>query len=478
MISFVVVALTTVTFSAQDQAVSVKGPGGSSNPAPDSLTYSGRTGRLEVSIPKFDVDVDIDGNLDDEVWSRAALLSDFTQYEPVESIPSTETTETYVFYSSDAIYFGIRALDRNPELIQARLGERDRAVFNDDWIRIMLDTFDDQRQAYVFYVNPLGIQTDGLWIEGLQRGFGRGGGGGGGVSIDFNPDFIWESDGHVNEEGWSAEIRIPFVSLRFNEVPVQEWGIQVTREVKRRGFKQAWAPLTKNITSTLAQSGRLVGLRDLQARRLIEVNPEGTGKRVGLRNTVGQFTREDFEPDLGVNARIGLTQNLVLDGTINPDFSQIEADQNRLTTNERFAIFFPEKRPFFLEGAEIFGTPKNLVHTRQIIDPIGGAKLSGKFGSTNMGYIGAVDESLRSVFNDSGAPNAAFNLFRARRDIGRGSTVGVLYTDRTLTDGSQYNRVAAADARVLMGRYTFTGQFAGTWTNDGTGGRVYMKPLT
>ncbi len=487
MINVVLASLTLSSLLAQDLSIPDGGPVRIGSSA-DSLTFSGRTGQLDVAIPRFEhPDVRIDGRLDEAVWQRAALMNDFTQYEPVENIPATEATETYVFFSSDAIYFGIRALDRDPELIQARLGERDRSIFNDDWVRILLDTFDDQRQAYVFYVNPLGIQTDGLWMEGMQGGGGRGGGGGGGGgggagsagrSIDFNPDFIWESNGRVNEDGWSAEIRIPYVSLRFREVPVQQWGIQITRDVKRRGFKQSWAPLTKNITSTLAQSGHLVGLSDLKARRLIEVTPEATGQRVGS-NSTGQFVHDSFDPDFGVNARIGITQNLVLDATINPDFSQIEADANRLTLNERFAIFFPEKRTFFLEGAEIFRTPKNLVHTRQIIDPSGGAKLSGKFGSFNMGYIGAIDESPRTLGDDPTASRAAFNLLRVRRDIGQGSTVGLLYTDRTLTDGSEFNRVAAADARfVFGGKYTATGQFAGAWTDDGSGAPVKMRPLT
>ena len=475
----ITVALTSLVLSSlliQDNLV----PDGGAVPmrsSSDSMTFSGRTGRLDVAIPRIDrPDIRIDGRLDEAVWQQAALLNDFTQYEPVENIPATEATEVYVFFSSDAIYFGIRALDREPALIQARLGERDRSATNDDWVRILLDTFDDQRRAYMFYVNPLGIQTDGLWLEGGGGGFR--GGGGGGRSFDLSPDFIWESDGQVNDDGWSAELRIPYVSLRFREVPEQQWGVQITREVKRRGFKQAWAPLTKDITSTLAQSGHLVGLRDLKSRRLIEINPEATGQRVGS-NATGQFVRDDFDPDFGVNGRIGISQNLVLDATVNPDFSQIEADANQLTVNERFAIFFPEKRPFFLEGAEIFRTPRNLVHTRQIIDPSGGVKLSGKFGTFDMGYIGALDDSPRTVFGDPTASRAAFNLMRVRRDVGRGSNVGLLYTDRTLTDGSQYNRVAAADARFLIdGKYTVTGQVAGAWTSDGSGAPVKMRPLT
>jgi hypothetical protein len=472
--------LNALAASALAVAFQISPPGapqvaGANDPdlATDSLTFRGRMRELDVLIPRIErPDVKLDGHLDDEAWSGAALLTDFTQYEPVEGIASTEPTEVYVFYSSDAIYFGIRAADREPDLILARMGERDRVVFNDDWVRILLDTFDDQRQAYVFYVNPLGLQTDGLWIEGLRRG--RGGYGGSGVSIDYNPDFIWESNGRVTDDGWTAELKIPYVSLRFREAPVQSWGVNISREVKRKGFKQSWAPLTQNVSSTLAQSGRFVGLRDLKPRRLVEVNPVATGKRTG-QEVDGQFSRNGFDPELGVNARYGLTQNLILDATVNPDFSQVEADVNRITVNERFALFFPEKRPFFLEGTEIFRTPRNLVHTRQIIDPTGGAKVTGKVGSFNVGYLGALDESPKTL-DDKDDP-ALFNLFRIRRDVGAGSTIGLLYTDRTVTGGGEYNRVLASDARLLLGgRYTLTTQFAGSWTaEDGAG--TALRPL-
>ncbi len=448
--------------------------------APDSLIFSGRQGDLEVRVPRIESpDVEVNARLDEPVWARAAVLSDFTQYEPVEGVTPEEATEVRVFYGDDAIYFGIRALDAEPEGILARLGERDRAIFGDDWVRIMLDTFDDQRQAYVFYVNPLGLQSDGLWIEGYRGRFGGGGGGGGGggVSIDFNPDFLWESDGRVTEDGWVAEIRIPYVSIRFREIPAQDWGIQVAREVKRKGFKQAWAPLTKEINSTLAQSGRLVGLRDLHPRRLVEVNPVLTGTRTGTDAT-GDFLRSDPQGDFGVNGRVGVTQNLVLDATYNPDFSQVEADANRVSVNERFAIFFPERRAFFLEGAEIFNTPARLVYTRQIVDPVAGAKLTGKVGAFQVGYIGALDESPTTLFGGEG--NAAFNLLRARRDVGVGSAVGLLYADRTLTDGSgAYNRVFGGDARLVFGgRYTLTTQVAGAVTREaGEEGYDGLRPL-
>ncbi len=428
---------------------------------PDTVSYSGRIRDLEVEPPRFEtVDVDIDGRLDEPVWDQAAVLKDFTQYEPLEGIPATEPTEVRVFYTGDAIYFGVQAFDSHPDLILARLGERDRSVFGDDWIRVILDTFDDQRQGYVFYVNPLGIQTDGLWIEGLRRQEGRSSS----VSIDFNPDFIWESDGHVTDRGWEAEIRVPYVSLRFREQPVQSWGINVAREVKRRGFKQSWAPLTQDVSNTLAQSGKLVGLRDLEPKRLVEANPVATGKRLG-DDASGTFRHHSFQEEMGFNTRLGLSRNLVLDATVNPDFSQVEADASRITVNERFALFFPEKRPFFLDGSEVFQTPQQLVHTRQIVDPVGGAKLTGKVGAFSVGYLGALDESPSSLFG--GVGKASVNLVRVRRDVGEGSTMGVLYTDRTLTRGGEYNRVLAGDARLIFSeRYTLTTQWAGSWTRQ------------
>ena len=426
----------------------------------DTLVFNGRDHQLQVSPPRFEEpQIRIDGRLDDLSWESAAALTGFTQYEPVEGLPSTETTEVRVLYSPDAIYFGIKANDTQPDLILARLGERDRAIFGDDWVRIILDTFDDQRQGYVFYVNPLGIQTDGYWIEGMtgRRGSSA-------VSIDYNPDFIWDSDGTVTEEGWTAEIRIPYVSLRFPPVPVQNWGINISREVKRKGFKQSWAPLTKNVSNVLSQSGHLSGLENLRPKRLVEVNPVATGKSLGTAGPES-FQRGSFEAEVGLNARFGITQNLVLDATLNPDFSQVEADDSRITVNERFPQFYPEKRPFFLEGAEAFRGPMNLVYTRQIVAPSAGAKLTGKVGGFTVGYLGALDESPSSIYGGTG--DAFFNLLRVKRDVGQASSVGVLYTDRTLTGGGGFNRVIAGDTRLILGsQHTLSAQAAWSWTSS------------
>ncbi len=436
----------------------------------DSSVFSGRNGQLNVTLPRLQgPDIAIDGRLEEDAWARAAVLTDFTQYDPVEGIAATEPTEVRVFYTPDAIYFGVRASDSEPDLILASLGDRDRAALVDDWIRISLDTFDDRRQAYVFYTNPLGLQADGLWIEGMQRRAGLT------VSIDYNPDFIWESNGRVTADGWVAEIKIPYTSLRFRRAPVQNWGIQVAREVKRKGFKQSWAPLTQNISNQLAQSGRLVGLQDLHPRRLVEINPVVTGKRVG-QTVDGAYRQDGFEPDFGMNGRLGITRNLILDATVNPDFSQVETDANRITVNERFALYFPEKRAFFLEGTEIFRTPRNLVHTRQIADPIGGAKLTGKLGSFSVGYLGALDEAPKTLYG--GDNSAVFHLLRAKRDVGAGSTAGVLYTDRSVPGSGRFNRVLAGDARLLfLRRHTLTVQVANSWTSADSGQATRAAPL-
>jgi len=425
--------------------------------------FDGREGNLVVDPPRIESpSISIDARLDEPEWAQAALLSGFTQYTPVEGAPASQQTDALVFYSSDAIYFGFRLYDSQPENILVHLLPRDQSQ-SDDWIRIMLDTYNDERQAYTFFISPFGIQSDGMWDERIVPR-----GGPTGPKVDFSPDFIYDSEGRIVEDGWIAEVRIPFVSLRFPEVEVQDWGLQLARGVMRNGYKSAWAPLTVEESSTLSQSGVLRGLRDLRPKRLVEINPETTGKLEGFRES-GVFTRGSVDPDFGLNGRVGITQNLVLDATVNPDFSQVEADRDQIQVNERFALFFPETRRFFLDGAEIFRTYQNLVHTRSIVDPMAGAKLTGKAGSLSLGYLGAVDESPTSVFGGDGS--AIFNIVRARADIGSGSTVGMVLTDRTVTSGGGYNRVASADSRLLFGgRYTLETQLTGSWTSDGTPG--------
>jgi len=429
---------STLLTLAAASAIGANGP-----PAPER--YDGSMGEISVSTPVVvDADIRVDGRLEDLSWEHAALLHSFTQYEPVEGVPASQQTEVLVMVDAHAVYFGVRAHDDNPAGIRATLAERDGFTRSDDYIRFIIDTFNDQRRAYVFSVNPLGVQQDGIWNEG---------GGGGrmhmGPPVDDNPDFLWESSGEVTDWGYSLEIKIPLKSLRFPETEEQSWGLQVVRKIARNGYEESWAPITTNIANRLTQSGKLTGLKGLDAGLFMEVNPVLTGRRLGtVEDDV--FSHGSPEADFGLNMTYGLTSNLTLDGTYNPDFSQVEADAGQIAVNERFALFFPEKRPFFLEGTEIFNLPKQLVYTRSIANPIGGAKLTGKVGAWNVGYLGAVDESL------DGGDDAVANILRVRRDIGGSSTLGMVYTDRTL-HGNEFNRVAGADARLVFAqRYTVT----------------------
>ena len=451
--------LAPITLLAHQDALSERSTRPDPAERPVAAVYNGLEGQLDVVPPRLTKpEIDIDGRLDDPAWSDAALLTGFSQFDPSEGIPATQQTEVLLLISEDAIYFGVRAFDDNPGGIRATLGERDTFYRTDDYIQFVLDTFNDQRQAYSIVANPLGVQQDGLWIEGRVGRHGRNFG----PPIDWNPDFVWDSEGRVEDWGYALEVKIPFKSIRFPESADQAWGLQVFRKIQRSGFEESWAPVTKDIANRLALSGSLSGLRDLERGLFLELNPVLTGTRQGTFDAgADAFTREPVSGEFGFNAKYGLTSNLTLDGTYNPDFSQVEADAGQIAVNERFALFLEEKRPFFLEGTEIFTMPKNLVYTRSIINPVAGVKLSGKAGDFQLGYLGAVDE-----LEGSGelAERPVVNLLRARRDLGSASTLGMVYTDRT-TSGDEYNRVFGIDGRFVVKRsYTLTVIGAGSRT--------------
>ncbi|RMH20311.1 MAG: hypothetical protein D6701_03965 [Gemmatimonadetes bacterium] len=419
--------------------------------------FSGAEGALSVpAVVLADPGVRVDGRLDEPAWAEAPLLTGFTQFDPSEGIPASQPTEVRVFVDDEAIYFGIRALDAEVGAVRATMAERDNVTRNDDYVRVILDTFHDSRRAYVFSVNPYGVQQDGIWLEGGRgnRRFGP--------PIDDNPDFIWESGARIESWGYAVEIRVPFKSLRFPRLPVQSWGLQITRRIQRSGYEQSWAPSFASQPNKLAEAGELAGLRNLDPGLFLEVNPALTARRIGELDDAGRFGRGGVNPDFGLNVTYGLTSNLTLDGTFNPDFSQVEADAGQIAINERFALFFPEKRPFFLEGTEIFGLPTQLVFTRTIANPIAGAKLTGKVGGLSLGYLGAIDER-------DGSDDVLVNLVRVRGDVGATSTLGAVYTDRTEA-ADVFNRVLGADARlVFRRRWTLELQTARSWDDDGGG---------
>lgn len=423
--------------------------------------YHGRDGALEVAAIRAAIGVTIDGRLDERVWHEAALLTGFSAYQPVDGRPSADSTDVLVWYAADAVYFGIRAYEPHGDVVRATLADRD-AIDQDDRVEILLDTFDDRRRAFLFAVNPFGVQQDGVRSEGQM---GAAGGPGAGFRfdgfVDLNPDYVYQSHGRLTSFGYEVEVRIPFASLRYQSAEPQTWGLQVVRHSQHNGYEATWTPAVRASASFLAQSGRLAGLSDLSRGLVLDATPEFT-TRVDGAPTADSYGY-DATPEIGGTLRWGATSNLNLLATANPDFSQVEADVGQVTVNERFTLFFPEKRPFFLEGLEQFDTPNRLIYTRRVADPIAGVKLTGKAGRWNIGLLSAADAQDFSV--EDATP--LVNLLRLRRDIGEGSTAGLAYTDRV--DGSHYNRVASVDTRVLWRDIWFSElQVAGSWSRDAT----------
>ncbi len=408
-------------------------------------------GSPTVTIPRIEATIQIDGAMDEPVWSEAARLTGFSQYQPVDGRPAEEQTDVLVWYSPDAIYFGIIAHDHDPASIRATVAQRDKLEL-DDTVTIYLDTFNDRRRAFFFEVNPLGVQQDGVQTEGQPtpgQMYGN--------STDKNPDYRFESKGRITDEGYVVEIRIPFKSLRYPGDGPQRWGINIERKIQRTGYQDTWTDVRRGSASFLAQSGFIDGIHDLRRGAVTEIQPFTTVVINGRRDPDSSiFKRDSADVNPGVNIHFGLT-NLSFDGTVKPDFSQVESDAGLVTINERFALFYPEKRPFFLEGIELFATPNDLVYTRQIVSPIAGAKLTGKIGRYGFGYLSARDDVEEG--------NAWFNVFRLRRDIGQDSLVGLTYTDRT--GSGTFNRVLAGDMRIVFGKLYFVqGQIGNSWTHD------------
>jgi hypothetical protein len=439
------------------------------DPAPAAApVYRGSDRQLDVAIPRIDTAATVDGRLDEPVWQRAALLTGFSQYRPVDSRPAADSTEVLVWYAPDAIWFGIRAFESHGQVVRATLADRDN-IGADDYVQILLDTYDDHRRALIFAVNPLGMQQDGVRTEGQDAGAA----GGAGVTngrfdgiVDINPDYTYESKGHVTPWGYEVEVRIPFKSLRYQSADPQRWGIQIVRTTQHSGYEDTWTPVVRASASFLIQSGRFTGLTGLHRGLVMDLNPEFTTKVDGTPRTPPADYLYIATPEVGGNVRWGITQNLGLNATVNPDFSQVEADVGQVTVNERFALFFPEKRPFFLEGLEQYDTQNRLIYTRRIVSPLGGAKLIGKVGGTNVAYLAAVDDRSQSTSGE----HPLYNLLRVRRDLGASSSAGLVYTDRV--DGSAYNRVLGGDARLIWHKIWFSAvQLVGSWTLDNQGPR-------
>ncbi|MFN8580415.1 MAG: DUF5916 domain-containing protein [Gemmatimonadaceae bacterium] len=430
--------------------------------------FNGRKGEKAAHIPRLDATAVIDGTMDEAAWQQAALLTGFSAYLPLDNRPAADSTDVRIWYTPTDLYVGIRAWETHGP-VHATLAARDKSD-SDDNIQLLIDPFNDRRRAFVFGVNPLGVQTDGIRTDGGNAPQPRGQtfGGNPPANIDLNPDFVFESKGRVVDQGYEVEVRIPFKSLRFQGSDQQTWGFQVLRLVQHSGYQQTWTPARRGSATFLNQSGTLTGIAGLRRDMVAEFNPEFTASRSG-QDTGNEYTYSGTSA-LGGNVRWRVLPNLTLNATVRPDFSQVEADAAQIPGDTRFSLFFPEKRPFFVDGIEQFDAPANFIYTRQISQPDAAVKLSGKFGRTNVALLSALDARSSSA---SGKDRPLFNLLRLKADILGNSTVGFTYTDRQ--EGSAFNRLASADSRLVWKR-AYSLNLTGSLSSTRADGETHNAP--
>lgn len=417
----------------------------------------------DLKVHRAESPVKVDGSLDEPVWQQAASIPLRYEWFPGNNTPVSVATTVQVAYDSQRLYVAFRASDPNPSQIRANLADRD-VPFLDDTVGFMIDTFHDGRRAFQFRVNARGVQMDAVNsdVDGSE---------------DWSWDAIWDSASQVTADGYTVEIVVPFSSLRFPRTAgVQTWGFMASRDMPRSSRVRMRTTMTdRDRACLICQFDKLTGFEGIEAGRNLELDPTFTAARSDVRTPFpsGRFQSGDADYEAGLSARWSVTPNVVFSGTLNPDFYQVEADAAQLDLNNRFQLYFPEKRPFFLEGADLFSTPLDLVFTRSIADPRWGAKLTGKEGAHAFGLSVAQDAvtgiMLPGYESDDFvglSERHVSTIGRYRLDIGsRGSTIGALYAGR---EGDRYtNRVGGLDANLRLSQAdTLRVQFAGSHTED------------
>ena len=409
---------------------------------------------------RTDVPPAIDGRLDDAVWRGAPSLSAFKTFIPDFGREPSEKTVAYMAYDAENLYFAFKCFDREPDKIKAAVASRD-TIRADDFICINLDTFNDQQALSAFYVNPLGIQTDSRWASGNE---------------DFSVDFVWESAGRIDSDGYIVELRVPFKSIRYAGKKRVMMSIFFERRISRRSEHGSYPALDPARGYFFLTQMMPLELQDIKQYTLLEVLPAYTFRDAAERSE-GALVGEKGVHNFHLTGKYGVTSQLILDGTWNPDFSQVEADAGQVDVNLRYDLYFPEKRPFFLEGSEMFqlagvsgADPLSaVVHTRTIIDPRAGLKLSGKVGKKDtVASIFALDESPSSGpdYEPGADKYAGFAILRYRRAVAEDGYLGAFYTGREYAGGS--NQVAGADGQLRLGKSSLLGFHGfGSWTRTG-----------
>lgn len=404
----------------------------------------------------------IDGEIDDAGWRDAARATGFSEFQPREGVPAQTPTEVLLTYDRDNLYVAFIVED-DPEALRVTLQDRDK-VWNDDWVIIALDTYGDNSWAYMIGANPIGVQIDARFSNS--------------TGDDASFDVIYHSAGRVTGTGYQVELAIPFASLRFPDAERQEWKVQFVRSHPRASrYQYSWAALSQNNNCILCQSGTLLGIEGVEPGGQLELLPavvagQRSALEVGADPT--SFRAEDPTAELSLGVRYPFKSGWTAEATYNPDFSQIESDASQIDVNSTFALFFPERRPFFQEGSDLFDTRVSAIYTRSLNDPVAAGKLIGRQGNLSVGYIGAVDEHSpliipleeASVVTQNG--RSVSNILRARQMFGTGSSVGGLVTDRRFLDGGSGSTAGADLLLRLSELWTFEAQVVGSWTAEPT----------
>ncbi|MDP6097133.1 MAG: DUF5916 domain-containing protein [Gammaproteobacteria bacterium] len=423
-----------------------------------------------VTIPKIDREpffTDFSGMRPGTALANSmAKVENFVQREPDDGDAATQRTEAYIGYDEEQFYAIFLAFDTDPEQIRANLSSREN-IDGDDTVGLTIDTFNDQRAAFSFRSTPFGIQWDARWTEGSSRRAG----------FDTTFEAVWDSEGQLTDQGYMVKMAIPLRSLRFPDSSEQLWRVQFGRDIPRLSERSYWPAYSIGIEGRLNQTAMLTGIRDVSPGNNSQIIPFIFARDVDALDpgaAGGPRFDRTAEQDVGIDAKFVFNDSMVLDLTLNPDFSQVESDQPQVTVNERFEVQFPERRPFFVENADFFATDSILVFTRRIVDPEGGVRFTGRAGNYGFGAI-AINDEAPGLNRDPSDPlngeKANIGILRGFRDISDQSRVGFLLTDRELGDG--YNRVASLDGRFkLTDNWITNMQFIGTESEPVFGGET------
>ncbi len=393
-----------------------------------------------------------------------AKIDNFIQREPDDGDAATQRTKVYIGYDQVELHVVFLAFDSDPDQIRANLSSREN-IDGDDTVEMSFDTFNDQRAAFSFRSTPLGIQWDARWTEGSSRRAG----------FDTTLEMVWDSEGQLTDQGYMVRMAIPLRSLRFPDSSEQTWRVQFARNIPRLSEESFWPAYSIGVEGRLNQTAMLTGIRDVSPGNNSQIIPFIFAREVDALDpgaTGGPKFDQSSEQDLGIDAKFIFNDSMVLDITLNPDFSQVESDEPQVTLNERFEVQFPERRPFFVENADFFATDSTLVFTRRIIDPEGGARFTGRAGNYGFGSI-LINDEAPGLNRAEGDPlkgeKANIAILRGFMDISDQDRIGVLLTNRDLADG--YNRVASVDGRFkLTDNWTTQVQLVGTESEPANGG--------